>query len=103
MIIIFPKNAFLVILKKECLISIERIIIQQSCYVILFLYVPHIEGLSERFNQICSKHNINVVNSVKNQKNSKLIIKGKDNLPKDDKMNLIYKIKCDNCSAVYVG
>ena len=50
-----------------------------------------------------SKHNINVVNSVKNKKNSKLIIKGKDNLPKDDKMNIVYIIECDNCSVVYVG
>ena len=67
------------------------------------LCVPYIEGLSERLNKICSKHNINVVYSVKNQKNSKLIIKGKDNLPKDDRINLAYKIECDNCPAVYVG
>ena len=67
------------------------------------LCVPYIEGLSERLNKICSKHNINVVNSVKNQKNSKLIIKGKDNLPKYDRINLVYKIECDNYSAVYVG
>ena len=67
------------------------------------LCVPYIEGLSERLNKICSKYNINVVYSVKNQKNSKLIIKGKDNLPKDDRINLVYKIECDNCPAVYVG
>ena len=67
------------------------------------LCVPYIEGLSERLNKICSKHNINVVYSVINQKNSKLIIKGKDNLPKDDRINLVYKIECDNCPAVYVG
>ena len=34
---------------------------------------------------------------------SKLIIKGKDNLPKDDKMNLVYEIECDNRPVVYVG
>ena len=32
------------------------------------LCVPYIEGLSERLNKICSKHNINVVYSVKNKK-----------------------------------
>ena len=56
------------------------------------LCVPYIEGLSERLNKICSKHNINVVYSVNNQRNLIIIIKGKDNLPKDDRINLVYKI-----------
>ena len=57
------------------------------------LCVPYIEGLSERLNKICSKHNINVVYSIKNQNNSKLIIEGKDNLPKDDRTNIFYEIE----------
>ena len=97
---LFPKLKFLVVLSSK-----NNNPIEWSCNFTpeSILCVTYIEGLSERLNKICSKRNINVVYSVKNQNNYKLIIKGKDNLPKNDRINLVYKIECDNCPTVYVG
>lgn len=68
-----------------------------------YFVIPYIENLSENVTNIMRSNStyklayrgINIL--------SKIINSHKDRTPKELKNNVVYKIKCSNCDATYVG
>ena len=58
--------------------------------------------LESFINNFFKQHNTNVVYSTKNKLNN-IIKLGKDKTKTYDNVNVVYKIKCKDCSASYVG
>jgi len=63
---------------------------------------PYIKGVTERVAKIMKPYNIKVFSKISNKLRSK-ICKLKDIKKTHDKKNVVYKIKCEECKAVYVG
>ncbi|KYM97837.1 hypothetical protein ALC62_11470 [Cyphomyrmex costatus] len=67
-----------------------------------WLIIPYIKGFSERFNNIVNGLNHKISFYSINKLNDYIKVQ-KDSIPHDTKMNVIYKIKCNDCDATYVG
>ena len=64
--------------------------------------IPFVQGVYERISHKLKNYQINVVPKSANSLN-KIITKGKDKIKKCDKNNVIYRVKCKDCNASYVG
>ncbi len=64
--------------------------------------IPYVPGKSEAIRRILNKVNIQVALSSQNPL-GKALSKVKDDIPMEDQGNLIYKLSCNDCDAVYVG
>ena len=67
-----------------------------------FFTVPYVKRISERFSKLTKKYGFNVAYSCGNSLN-KFIKKGKDKIDNLCRSNVVYKIKCLECEASYVG
>ena len=64
--------------------------------------IPHKYRLYENVSRILRKHNIIPIAYMKD--NVACVIKrGKDKTKLLENVNLVYRIKCDNCPSTYVG
>ena len=67
-----------------------------------YVIVPYVHGFSESYKSLMKKYNMEVyfrgANSIK-----KTLVKPKDKDDKMDKSGVIYRIKCNDCDADYVG
>lgn len=67
-----------------------------------FFTVPYIEGISERITEPFVK--LNFVPAFRSlNKLNKIIKAHKDLISYDNRKNIVYCIKCNDCHAVYVG
>ena len=64
--------------------------------------LPYIQGLSENLQRIFRNHNITTYHKPFNTISS-LLVKPKDQTPKENQCGLIYHIKCQNCDQDYIG
>ena len=67
-----------------------------------FFTIPYIKTFSEKFKNIAKKLSSSLAFSVSHPL-KKYIKTGKDTIEKFSQNNLVYKISCINCEAVYVG
>jgi len=67
-----------------------------------YLVTPHIKSIATNLKHIGKKYNLNIIHSCKN-KLSKFITTEKDHINKMKQNNVVYKIKCKDCDANYVG
>lgn len=64
--------------------------------------IPFIKNVSENVNRTLGKVGLNVVYTIPKKLN-RLIKKGKDNIDKMHKTDLVYMINCNDCDAKYIG
>ena len=67
-----------------------------------FITIPYVKGLSENVSRTMRDANFKVLHTIP-KKLDCVIKKGKDKLPNLKQTELVYKIDCVNCDAVYVG
>lgn len=67
-----------------------------------FIPLPFVENVSPALCRIFKSYGLNVVYKTTKKLNH-LIKRGKDILPDTEKTNVVYKLDCKNCSAVYIG
>ena len=66
------------------------------------IYVPYVEGTSEKLQRILRSHKIGSTFYTENTLR-KLLCKPKDRVATEDKNNIVYEIDYSNCQAVYFG
>ena len=66
------------------------------------IYVPYVEGTSEKLQRILRSHKIGSTFYTENTLR-KLLCKPKDWAATEDKSNFVYEINFSNCEAVYFG
>ena len=66
------------------------------------IYLPYVEGTSEKLRRILRSHKIRSTFYTENTLR-KLLCKPKDQVATEDKNNIVYEIDCSNCEAVYFG
>ncbi len=66
------------------------------------LVLPHIKGISEKIEQICSPLNIKV-NFQSLTTLRKLLVHVKQATPMEKKKGVVYSIPCMDCDSVYVS
>jgi hypothetical protein len=64
--------------------------------------VPYVKGLSENISRTMRDMNFRVLHTIPKRLDC-VIRKGKDVLPNLSQTELVYKIDCANCDAVYIG
>ena len=64
--------------------------------------LPYVEGTNEKLRCILRSHKIRSTFYTENTLR-KLLCKPKDRVVTEDKSNIVYKIDCSNCEAVYFG
>jgi len=64
--------------------------------------IPYLRNLSENISQFLRKCGLNVVFTVPKKLNC-VIKRGKDNIDIFKKTDIVYKINCSDCDAVYIG
>ena len=64
--------------------------------------LPYVEGTSENLRRILRSHKTRSTFYIENTL-LKLLCKPKDRIATEDKSNIVYKIDCSNCEAVYFG
>ncbi|EFN71472.1 hypothetical protein EAG_11901, partial [Camponotus floridanus] len=67
-----------------------------------FFVIPYIKGVSEHFKDVASNLNKSLAYAVPNKLN-RFIKAHKDQLPRENLSNVIYKVPCCDCTASYVG
>ena len=63
---------------------------------------PYIRGVTERVTKILKPYDVKVFSKISNKLRYK-VCKLKDLRKPQDKKNDVYKIKCNDCDAVYIG
>ena len=64
--------------------------------------VPYVGGITERINRTMQKHGIDTpVRPHITLRN--MMVHPKDQIPQEDKCNVVYKVPCLSCAQVYVG
>lgn len=66
-----------------------------------FTSIPYVNGLSETIQRLLSKHDIKCA-FYSNNTLRKFLSEPKDKVPIEKQNNIIYKIPCRDCSAVYI-
>ena len=64
--------------------------------------IPYVKGFSEQMRQVYGKYGIPTYFKPTNTLRQ-LLVKPKDPLSKENVVGPVYKIKCEECDAVYVG
>ena len=64
--------------------------------------LPYIQGLSEQLQRTLSQHNIKSTFYTATTLR-KILPSPKDPIPTEKKHNIIYKLDCKDCDAVYIG
>lgn len=64
--------------------------------------IPFIKNVSENVNRTLRKFDLNIVYTIPKKLN-RLIKKGKDEIDKMHKTDLVYMINCNDCDAKYIG
>ena len=64
--------------------------------------LPYTKGISKKIARVLSQHNIKVAHKPVRTVGS-LFKRPKDQQNKEDKRGTVYKIKCNDCAAVYIG
>ena len=64
--------------------------------------LPYIQGLSENLQRIFRNHNIATYHKPFNTLGS-LLVKPKDQTPKESQCGLVYHIMCQSCNHTYIG
>ena len=64
--------------------------------------LPYIQGISEQLQRTLSQHNIKSTFYTTTTLR-KILPSPKDPIPTEKKHNIIYKLDCKDCDAVYVG
>ena len=64
--------------------------------------LPYIQGLSEQLQRTLSQHNIKSTFCTATTLR-KILPSPKDPIPTEKKHNIIYKLDCKDCDAVYIG
>jgi len=67
-----------------------------------YISTPYIKGASEKTGRLLKQFGIKLSNKSRNTLGSKLS-KLKDNIPSTSRTNLVYRIKCNNCTKNYIG
>ena len=68
----------------------------------LKLVLPYTNKFFENISDKLKKYNVTTIPRFNNNL-SKLITRGKDNTALTEQTNVVYKLKCKNCDATYVG
>ena len=63
---------------------------------------PYIKGVTERISKILKPHNVKILNKTSNNIKNKLC-NLKDRRTAENKKNVIYQLKCNDCPAEYIG
>ncbi|EZA52132.1 hypothetical protein DMN91_010114 [Ooceraea biroi] len=64
--------------------------------------LPFVNGLSDILHRVFKSYNINVIHTI-NKRLDCIIKSGKDALPDSNKTGVVYRLKCKDCDACYVG
>ncbi|KYN21604.1 hypothetical protein ALC57_06020 [Trachymyrmex cornetzi] len=64
--------------------------------------IPYTNNTANEFIRICKKENVKTA-FYSNNKLNRFIKVQKDTLPRNQNKNVVYKIKCRDCDATYVG
>jgi len=64
--------------------------------------VPYVKGLSEAFARILKSHGIATANRPHRTLRN-FVVHPKDKVKNEEKIELIYRVTCKNCSSSYVG
>nr|CAX83713.1 reverse transcriptase [Schistosoma japonicum] len=96
----YPKNFIKKILKEKRYGKAKQKV--QPKEWIDTVVVPYRNGTSEEIRRILNKHAIRVFFRTNNTLGSALV-NIKDRVPKEEQTNCVYEIKCNDCSAKYVG
>ena len=64
--------------------------------------LPYIQGISEQLQRTLSQHNIKSTFYTATTLH-KILPSPKDPIPTEEKHNVIYKLDCKDCGAVYIG
>lgn len=67
-----------------------------------YVAIPYVKNLSEKINYIFKDTDIKIAHKSKNNLKH-LYTKLKSKIPKDKISNCVYKLKCKECSGVYIG
>ena len=65
--------------------------------------IPYIKGFSEQIRRVLGKYGISTYFKPTNTLCQLLVIKPKDPVDKEHVVGPVYKIKCEECEATYVG
>ena len=68
----------------------------------LSVVIPYIKGFSEQIRPVLGKYSIPTYFKPMNTLRQ-LLVKPKDPVDKENVVGLVYKIKCEECEAMYVG
>ena len=66
------------------------------------LYLPYVQGLSEKIQTLCKKIGVRTVFKSKGTLRQ-LLTRVKSKRPTMKKKGVVYKIPCQDCDAVYIG
>ena len=67
-----------------------------------FTLLPYVSGTSEKIARVLKSYNVKVAHKPVRTISS-ILTKPKDKVPKADRTNVVYKIKCNDCSKTYIG
>ncbi|EFN61111.1 hypothetical protein EAG_13054, partial [Camponotus floridanus] len=67
-----------------------------------FFVIPYIKGVSEHFKDVATNLKKSLAYSIPNKLN-RLIKTHKDQLPRENLSNVVYKVPYNDCTASYVG
>ncbi|MGL5623314.1 hypothetical protein [Cetobacterium sp.] len=70
--------------------------------VITTIKIPYLQNTAESIRAFLAKYNIRTVFQINNTL-KKMLTHLKDPIKKDDQTNCVYKVKCQDCNATYVG
>ena len=79
----------------------QATVIQEE-QITMSIYLPYVEGTSEKLPRILRSHKIRSTFYIENNL-QKLLCKPKDRVATEDKNNIVYEIGYSNCEAVYFG
>ena len=64
--------------------------------------IPYVQGTSERLARVFKDNNITTAMKPINKIRS-AVVHAKDRIPKEKQNEVIYRIPCKNCDAVYIS
>ena len=67
-----------------------------------YLKLPYVHKFYRNITRKLNSFNIKVVPKI-NYAINRIIKKGKDKVNKNDQVNVVYKVNCDDCDASYAG
>lgn len=67
-----------------------------------YLSTPYIPGLSERIGKVLKKHNM-ILSTKTTNKVQNVFTRTKYSLLKKNRCKMVYRVRCKQCSAVYIG